>query len=86
MRYSRCESLRSPKKKRRWPAATDDRTRRLIERTDSLGREQLAGLHGAVRAMEPVDDAIAAGEVRSKGEREKGEKWRRSETCPTAYD
>ena len=33
--------------------ATDDRTRRLIERTESLAREQLAGLHGAVRALEP---------------------------------
>ncbi len=31
-------------------AATDDRTRRLIERTESLPREQLAGLHGAVRS------------------------------------
>jgi hypothetical protein len=34
--------------------ATDNRTRRLIERTESLAREQLAGLHGAVRRFEPV--------------------------------
>ena len=33
--------------------ATDDRTRRLIERTESLAREQLAGLHGAVRSLSP---------------------------------
>lgn len=34
--------------------ATDERTRRLIERTESLAREQLAGLHGVVRAVEPA--------------------------------
>ena len=35
-------------------AATDDRTRRLIERTESLAREQFAGLHrrySLVRAL-----------------------------------
>jgi hypothetical protein len=30
----------------------DDRTRRLLARTESLAREQLAGLHGAVRTLE----------------------------------
>jgi hypothetical protein len=30
--------------------AMDERTRRLIERTESLAREQLAGLHGAIRS------------------------------------
>lgn len=30
-------------------AAVDDRTRRLLERTESMGEEQLRGLHGAIR-------------------------------------
>jgi hypothetical protein len=34
--------------------ATDDRTRRLLERTESLARNQLAGLHGAVRSWQPA--------------------------------
>ena len=32
--------------------ATDDRTRRLMQRTESLARQQLAGLHGAFRPRE----------------------------------
>ena len=42
--------------------ATDDRTRRLIERTESLAREQLAGLHGAVRGMEAAAGAARHGD------------------------
>jgi hypothetical protein len=34
--------------------AIDERTRRLMERTESLAREQLAGLHGATRWAEPA--------------------------------
>ena len=39
--------------------ATDDRTRRLLERTESLAREQLAGLHGAVRSFDARRMAFA---------------------------
>ena len=33
--------------------AIDDRTRQLIQRTETLAREQLAGLHGAMRPPRP---------------------------------
>jgi hypothetical protein len=45
--------------------ATDDRTRRLIERTESLAREQLAGLHGAVRA--PTEYSVLSTQVAPTG-------------------
>jgi hydrogenase maturation protease len=32
----------------------DDRARALLERTESLAREQLMGLHGAIRGLRPV--------------------------------
>jgi hypothetical protein len=32
----------------------DERTRTLFQRTEALAREQLAGLHGAVRSLRPV--------------------------------
>jgi hydrogenase maturation protease len=32
---------------------TDERTRRLLERTEALTREQLLGLHGAMRSLQP---------------------------------
>ncbi len=34
--------------------SVDDRTRALLERTESLARQQLAGLHGALRSLEPM--------------------------------
>ena len=45
--------------------AIDDHTRRLMQRTESLAREQLAGLHGAVRSLEAVASEAASrdGEV-----------------------
>jgi hydrogenase maturation protease len=36
--------------------ATDDRARALLERTESLAREQLMGLHGAIRGLRPEGD------------------------------
>lgn len=35
-------------------AGVDDRARRLLARTDSLAREQLASLHGTIRGLRPV--------------------------------
>jgi hydrogenase maturation protease len=35
-------------------AAVDDRTRALLARTEEMAREQLQGLHGAVRGLRPV--------------------------------
>jgi hydrogenase maturation protease len=35
-------------------AAVDDRARALLERTQSLGADQVLGLHGAVRGMRPA--------------------------------
>jgi hydrogenase maturation protease len=37
-------------------AAVDDRTRALLQRTESLAREQLCGLHGAIRGLRPVEE------------------------------
>jgi hypothetical protein len=34
--------------------ATDDRARALLERTESLAREQLMGLHGTIRGLRPL--------------------------------
>jgi hypothetical protein len=48
---------------KRGAAATDDRTRRLIERTESLARDQLAGLHGAVRLLRPVPAKPSPAEI-----------------------
>jgi hypothetical protein len=36
-------------------AAVDERARALLQRTESLGRGQLLGLHGAVRGLRPVE-------------------------------
>jgi hypothetical protein len=51
---------------KRGAAATDDRTRRLIQRIESLAREQLASLHGTVRELRTVaqDKREEKGEVR----------------------
>jgi hypothetical protein len=35
-------------------ASSDERARQLLERTEALAREQLLGLHGAVRSLRPV--------------------------------
>jgi hydrogenase maturation protease len=35
-------------------AAVDDRARLLLSRTEALARDQLMGLHGAVRSLRPV--------------------------------
>ena len=43
-------------------AATDDRTRRLLARTESLAREQLASLHGTVHRIEPAAAEAAHGD------------------------
>lgn len=40
---------------RRQAGATDERTRAMLARTDSLAREQLLGLHGTVRPLRPVE-------------------------------
>lgn len=42
-------------------AAVDQRTRRLLQRTESLARSQLAGLHGAVRSLRLVADDAPTG-------------------------
>jgi hypothetical protein len=34
-------------------AAIDDRARALLERTEALAREQLLGLHGTIRGLQP---------------------------------
>ena len=34
----------------------DDRARALLERTESLAREQLMGLHGTIRGLRPISD------------------------------
>jgi hydrogenase maturation protease len=39
---------------RRHVAAVDERARALLSRTEALAREQLLGLHGAVRGLRPV--------------------------------
>jgi hydrogenase maturation protease len=39
---------------KRAAAGVDDRARELLARTESLAREQLAGLHGTVRNLRPV--------------------------------
>jgi hydrogenase maturation protease len=39
---------------KREAAAVDERARALLERTEALAREQLLGLHGAVRTLRPV--------------------------------
>ncbi len=51
-------------------AATDDRTRKMLMRTETLAREQLAGLHGAVRTpsrteatAQGIDHLVRPGEV-----------------------
>jgi len=51
---------------RREVAAVDGRARALLERTEALAREQLLGLHGAVRGLRPL-------EARSEGEGGHGE-------------
>ena len=33
--------------------AIDERTRRMLQRTESLARQQLAGLHGTMRSLGP---------------------------------
>ena len=35
-------------------ADVDDRARALLERTESLAREQLMGLHGTIRGLRPI--------------------------------
>ena len=35
-------------------AAVDERARALLERTESMAREQLMGLHGTVRGLRPL--------------------------------
>jgi hypothetical protein len=39
---------------KRAAAATDDRVRQLLDRTESLARDQLMGLHGTMRGLRPV--------------------------------
>lgn len=39
---------------KRQAVATDDRVRRMLERTESLAREQLTNLHGTIRGLRPV--------------------------------
>ena len=40
-------------------SAVDDRARALLERTESLAREQLMGLHGAIRGLRPIGQPAA---------------------------
>lgn len=35
-------------------AAVDERARALLERTESMGQDQLMGLHGAIRSLRPI--------------------------------
>jgi hydrogenase maturation protease len=44
---------------KRSAAAVDDRTRQMLQRTESLARGQLASLHGTIRGMKPVDQPQA---------------------------
>jgi hypothetical protein len=46
--------------------SVDERTRALLARTESLARQQLAGLHGAVRGLTPLG-ASGAGEAPAAG-------------------
>ncbi|HSU68688.1 MAG TPA: hypothetical protein VLJ39_17535, partial [Tepidisphaeraceae bacterium] len=39
---------------KRQAAATDDRVRAMLARTDALARDQLASLHGTIRSLTPV--------------------------------
>ncbi len=39
---------------KRAAAAVDDRARALLERTESLAKEQLMGLHGTIRGLRPL--------------------------------
>jgi hypothetical protein len=41
--------------------AVDDRARKILERTEALAHEQLAGLHGTVRDLRRVEEAAANG-------------------------
>jgi hydrogenase maturation protease len=55
-------------------AALDDRCRELLARSEQLAREQLAGLHGAMRdvhpsALPPPPDPLPQGEVAKSRER-----------------
>jgi hypothetical protein len=38
-------------------AATDERTRILLERTETLARDQLTRLHGTIRGLQPMSEA-----------------------------
>jgi hypothetical protein len=38
--------------------SVDERTRTLLQRTESLARQQLAGLHGAVRSLTPLPSPL----------------------------
>jgi len=40
-------------------AAVDERARAILERSESLAREQLAGLHGTMRGLRPVHGEVA---------------------------
>ncbi|MBI1914785.1 MAG: hypothetical protein HYS12_08615 [Planctomycetes bacterium] len=53
--------------------AADERTRRLLERTEALGRNQLLGLHGAVRGLRPLKQEEAM---------DPGEDWRNERPVP----
>ncbi len=35
-------------------AGVDERARALLERTESIAREQLMGLHGTIRGLRPL--------------------------------
>jgi len=41
---------------KRQASAIDERGRKLLERTESLAREQLMGLHGTMRGLRPVHE------------------------------
>src|SRR5207244_3577795 len=41
---------------KRQAGAVDERARKLLERTESLAREQLLGLHGTIRGLRPVPE------------------------------
>jgi hypothetical protein len=42
-------------------SAVDERARALLERTEALGRDQLLGLHGAVRDLRPIPEEHSDG-------------------------
>jgi hypothetical protein len=46
---------------KREATAIDDRTRELLERTESLARDQLMRLHGTIRGMKPVHEGTTDG-------------------------